>query len=107
MRLGLALAAVSLGFLATGPLSAPTSASAGATVSAKAQACKAGQIPVTIGKKTVCRPLAKAIPKPESIDIRLAHLQEVLKQDLRKAVKGKKRKRLRTLQSGFGAAGKR
>jgi hypothetical protein len=107
MRLGPALAAVSLGLLAIGPLTAPASASARAEASAKAKACKAGQVPVTVGKKTFCKPLAKAIPKPKAIDMRLAHLQEVLKLDVKKMVKGKKRKRLRTLQSGFGAAGKR
>jgi hypothetical protein len=74
---------------------------------AKAKACKASKVPVTIGKKTTCQPLATAIPQPKVIDIRLAHLQEALKLDPAKAVKGKKRKRARTLQSGFGAAGKR
>jgi hypothetical protein len=69
--------------------------------------CNGGKVPVTVGKKTTCKSLAKAIPKPKAIDIRLAHLQEVLKLDPAKALKGKKRKRARTLQSGFGAAGKR
>jgi hypothetical protein len=69
--------------------------------------CKGAKVPVTVGKKTTCEPIAKAIPKPKAIDIRLAHLQEVLKFDPAKAVHGKKRKRARTLQSGFGAAGKR
>ncbi|HEY5976502.1 MAG TPA: hypothetical protein VIT85_01490 [Solirubrobacterales bacterium] len=107
MRPGPALAAVSLGFLVAGPLTAPASASEDARTSAKTKACKAGQVPVTVGKKTTCKPLGKAIPAPKTIDIRLAHLQEVLKQDVKKMVKGKKRKRLRTLQSGFGVAGKR
>jgi hypothetical protein len=69
--------------------------------------CKGGKVPVTVGKKTTCKPLAKALPKPKAVDIRLAHLQEVLKLDPAKALKGKKRKRVRTLQSGFGAAGKK
>ncbi len=69
--------------------------------------CKGAKVPVTVGKKTTCEPLAKAIPKPKAIDLRLAHLQEVLKFDPARAVHGKKRKRARTLQSGFGAAGKR
>lgn len=64
-------------------------------------------MPVTVGKKTTCKPLAKALPKPRAIDLRLAHLQEVLKLDPAKMVGGKKRKRAKTLQSGFGAAGKR
>ena len=64
-------------------------------------------MPVTIGKKRTCRPLSKALPKPKAIDIRLAHLEQALKFDPAKAVRGKKRKRARTLQSGFGAAGRR
>jgi hypothetical protein len=75
--------------------------------SAKAKACKGATVPVTIGKKTTCKPLAKALPKPKKIDIRLAYLTQALKFDPAKAVKGKKRKRAKTLQSGFGAAGKR
>jgi hypothetical protein len=74
---------------------------------AKAGTCKGGTVPVTVGTKTTCKPLAKAIPKPEAIDIRLGQLQEVLKFDPAKAVTGRKRKRVRTLQSGFGAAGKK
>ena len=74
---------------------------------ASAGTCKGGKVPVTVGKKTTCKPLAKAIPKPKAIDPRLAYLQQVLKFDPAKAVQGKKRKRARTLQSGFGAAGKR
>ena len=80
---------------------------ASASAAAQPPKCKGGKVPVTVGKKTTCKPLAKAIPKPKAIDIRLAHLQEVLKLDPAKAPKGKKRKRARTLQSGFGAAGKR
>ena len=74
---------------------------------AKTVTCKGAKVPVTVGKKTTCKPLAKAIPKPKATDARLGHLQEVLRFDPAKAVKGKKRKRARTLQSGFGAAGKR
>src|SRR5215213_2528591 len=69
--------------------------------------CTGTKVPVTVGKKTTCRPLAKAIPPPKAIDLRLAYLQQTLKFDPAKAVSGKKRKRARTLQSGFGAAGKR
>lgn len=74
---------------------------------AKEVHCKGATVPVTVGKKTTCKPLAKVIPKPKAIDPRLAHLQEVLKFDPARALHGKKRKRARTLQSGFGAAGKR
>jgi hypothetical protein len=69
--------------------------------------CKGTNVPVTVGKETTCKPLAKALPKPRKIDPRLAHLQEVLKLDPAKMVSTGKRKRARTLQSGFGAAGKR
>ena len=69
--------------------------------------CKGATVPVTVGKRTTCKPLGKAIPKPKRIDLRLAHLQEALKFDPAKAVQGRKRKRARTLQSGFGTAGKR
>jgi hypothetical protein len=69
--------------------------------------CTGGRVPVTVGKKTTCKPLAKALPKPRKIDLRLAHLQEALKLDPAKMVGGEKRKRAKTLQSGFGAAGKR
>jgi hypothetical protein len=69
--------------------------------------CKGGRVPVTVAKKTTCRPLAKAIPKPKAIDLRLADLEQALKFDPAKALHGKKRKGARTLQSGFGAAGKR
>jgi hypothetical protein len=74
---------------------------------AKTKACKGATVPVTVGKKTTCKPLGKALPKPKKIDLRLAHLQEVLKFDPAKMVSPKKRKRARTLQSGFGGAGKR
>ncbi|HXR30513.1 MAG TPA: hypothetical protein VN752_05190 [Solirubrobacterales bacterium] len=69
--------------------------------------CKGATVPVTAGQKTTCKPLSKALPKPRKIDLRLAHLQEVLKLDPAKMAGAKKRKRARTLQSGFGAAGRR
>jgi hypothetical protein len=74
---------------------------------AKPVHCKGNRVPVTVGKRTTCKPLAKAIPKPKAVDLRIAHLREVLRLDPAKSVHGKKRKRARTLQSGFGAAGKR
>ncbi len=81
---------------------APAAAAKGKKVT-----CKGAKVPVTIGKKTTCQPMAKVLPKPRAIDLRLAHLEEAMKFDPAKAVRGKKRKRARTLQSGFGAAGKR
>jgi hypothetical protein len=88
-----------LGLLIAGPVSG-----AGAEAT---KTCQGAKVPVTVGKKTICKPLAKAIPKPQENDARLAHLREVLKFDPAKAVKGKKRKRAHTLQSGYGAAGKK
>jgi hypothetical protein len=69
--------------------------------------CRGTKVPVKVGKKTTCRPIGKVLPKPRKVDPRLAHLREALKFDPAKTVHGKKRKRTRTLQSGFGAAGKR
>jgi hypothetical protein len=74
---------------------------------ARKVACKAGQVAVKLGKKTACRPFSKVFPKPRATDSRLAVLREALKFDPAKAVRGKRRKRARTLQSGFGAAGRR
>jgi hypothetical protein len=68
--------------------------------------CKSTKVPVTVGKRTTCRPLAQAIPKPKAITPMLAHLQEALTFDVSKAG-GRKAKRFRSPQSGFGAAGKR
>src|SRR5262249_19294893 len=68
--------------------------------------CHGSKVAVTVGKGSTCRPLAKAIPRPQAIDARLGYLQEVLRFDVSK-LGGRKAKRTRTLQSGFGAAGKR
>jgi hypothetical protein len=85
-------------------VAAPRPPDSASTAAAK---CKAGQVQVKLGKKRACRPLAKALPPPRAVDTRLAHLRQVLKFDPAKTVRGKKRKRARTLQSGFGSAGKR
>jgi hypothetical protein len=69
--------------------------------------CKGAKVPVTVGKRTTCKPIGKVLPKPRKVDPRLAHLREALKFDPAKTVHGKRRKRARTLQSGFGTAGKR
>jgi hypothetical protein len=105
MRFGLTILTASLALLlptSTALASAPPGAG-----SAKAKACKGNTVPVTVGKKTTCKPLAKALPKPKKIDLRLAYLTQALKTDPAKLVGGKKGKRARTLQSGFGAAGRR
>ena len=106
MRFGLGFLTASLALVLVASTTLASGPPPGAE-SAKAKACKGATVPVTVGKKTTCKPLAKALPKPKQIDMRLAHLQQVLKFDPAKTVKGKKRKRAKTLQSGFGAAGKR
>ena len=68
---------------------------------------KGGKLSIKIGRKRTCQAFAKVFPRPQAIDLRLAYLQQTLRFDPAKAVRGKKRKRARTLQSGFGAAGKR
>jgi hypothetical protein len=88
-----------LALLIVGPL--PDAAGKGTKVH-----CKGTKVPVTVGKRTTCRPLAQAIPKPKAITPMLAHLQEALTFDVSKAG-GRKAKRFRSPQSGFGAAGKR
>jgi hypothetical protein len=72
----------------------------------KKVACKGAKVPVTVGKRTTCKPLAKAFPKPKAIDLRLAYLKQALKLDVSK-LHARKARRARTLQSGFGAAGRR
>ncbi len=73
----------------------------------RAVSCKGTKVAVTVGKKRSCQPFAKLFPRPQGTDIRLAYLQQALKFDPATALRGKKRRRARTLQSGFGAAGKR
>jgi hypothetical protein len=79
---------------------------ASASAPSAKKSCKGRTVAVKIGKRSTCQPFAKVFPKPKAIDLRLAYLQRALKYDPAKALKGKKRKRARTLQSGFGAAGK-
>ena len=88
------------------PAGPPSTWASAATHSAKA-ACKGTKVAVNVGKKRSCQPFARVFPKPKATDLRLAYLRQALKFDPAKAVKGKKRKRARTLQRGFGAAGKR
>jgi hypothetical protein len=106
-RRGLVLAAAVTSLALAGPSSAAQSPHGPPATKAAKKKCAGVKVPVTVGKKTTCVPLAKALPKPRRIDLRLAHLQEALKLDPAKMVGGKKRKRAKTLQSGFGAAGKR
>jgi hypothetical protein len=86
----------------------PTAAAHGhSSAGDSAAKCKGTKVLVKVGKRKTCRPFAKLFPKPKAVDLRLAFLRTVLKFDPAKTVRGKKRKRARTLQSGFGAAGKR
>jgi hypothetical protein len=50
-------------------------------------------VPVTVGKRTTCQPLAKAFPKPKALDIRLFYLQRALSFYPGKVAGGAKRKR--------------
>jgi hypothetical protein len=77
-----------------------------AATKAKAN-CKPPKVLVAVNGKKSCKPFSKLFPKPKAVDLRLAHLRQTLRFDPAKAVRGKKRQRARTLQSGFGAAGKR
>jgi hypothetical protein len=81
--------------------SAPVAAAKGKKVT-----CKGTKVAVTVGKKTICQPFAKAFPKPKAIDPMLATIQEALKSDVSKSG-GRRAKRFKSFESGFGAAGKR
>ena len=69
------------------------SAPADAGANGKAVSCTGTKVAVTVGKKTTCQALAKAIPKPQAIDPRLALIEEAVK---RRPAKGKKARK-----SGF------
>ncbi len=108
MRSRLLIAIASLSLLAAQPgIGASQSSGHALAKKGKQAACKGGKVAVKVGRKTTCQPFAKVFPKPKAIDLRLAYLRQALKLDPAKLVKGKKRKRARTLQSGLGAAGKR
>jgi hypothetical protein len=77
-----------------------------AATKGKKVTCKGKKVPVTVGKKTSCLPFAKVFPKPKPVDPLLAQVQEALKFDVSKSG-GRKAKRFRSMESGFGAAGKR
>jgi hypothetical protein len=57
------------------------------------QSCKAPKVPVTVGKRTTCQSLAKAFPKPKSLDVRLFYLQRAFASNPAKAAGGTNRKR--------------
>lgn len=79
----------------------------GAAAKGKKASCKGTKVAVKAGKKTTCLPFAKVFPQPKEIDTRLTYLQQVLKFDPASAVTGRKRKRVRKLQSSFRTAAKR
>jgi hypothetical protein len=108
MRSRLLIAIVSIVPLAAVPAHAWAAPITGPAAKSKKATCKGGKVAVKIGKRSACAPFAKVFPKPKAIDLRLAYLRQALKFDPGgKAVNGKRRKRVRSLQSGFGAAGKR
>ena len=84
-----------------------TALAPGAAAKGKKASCKGTKVAVKAGKKTTCLPFAKVFPPPKELDTRLVHLQQVLKFDPASAVTGKKRKRVRKLQSSFRTAAQR
>jgi hypothetical protein len=78
-----------------------------ASAKGKKASCKGTKVAVKVGKRTTCAPFAKVFPQPQAIDTRLSYLQQVLKFDPASAVTGKKRKRVRKLQSDFRSAAQR
>jgi hypothetical protein len=74
--------------------------------SAKAS-CKGTKVVVRIGGKKACSPFSKVFPAPKDLDLRLSFLRQALRLDPAKLAPKKKRKRIHSLQSGFGAAGRR
>jgi hypothetical protein len=82
---------------------APMSGEANRAKSAK---CKHGRVPVKVNGKSRCRRLASVWPNPKAVDPRLAYLRAVLNFDVSK-VRGRHGKHARSLQRGFGAAGRK
>ena len=101
MRSSLLIAIVSIVLLAL-----PCALASAATQSGKA-ACRGTKVSVKVGEKKTCQPFARVFPKPGDVDLRLSYLRQVLRLDPAKLAPAKKRKRIHSLQSGFGAAGRR
>ncbi len=103
MRSSLLIAIVSIVlFVLTG-----ASASASAPAKSAKAACGGTKVAVKIGKRKTCQPFSRVFPKPRDVDLRLSYLRLALKLDPAKLAPAKKGKRIHSLQSGFGAAGKR
>jgi hypothetical protein len=114
MRLWLGFAAVAACLLLIAPTSVAASQASSEAEAAKGKKakCRGAKVPVTVGKRKTCKPLAKAFPKPKSTDTRLAFLKQALKLDVsklraKKAKRARRAGRARSLQSGFGAAGRK
>src|SRR4051794_26093661 len=96
---------LTLAFLAVTGIAAAPGVS-GEAERAKPLKCKHGRVPVKVNGKSRCKRLASALPSPKKVDVRLAYLRGVLNFDASK-VRGRHGKHARSLQHGFGAAGKR
>lgn len=92
--IGRLLAAAALVLVASAAVLAPAVSAKGKTVT-----CKAGKAAVTVGKKTSCVPLAKAIPRPRGVDPRLAYLRESLNRPIAKAGKAGRRAQKKILKA--------
>jgi hypothetical protein len=101
MRSSLLIAIVSIVLLAL-----PCALASAATQTGKA-ACRGTKVSVKVGKTKTCQPFARVFPKPGDVDLRLSYLRLALRLDPAKLAPAKKRKRIHSLQSGFGAAGRR
>ena len=101
MRSSLLIAIVSIVLL-----SLPCALASAATQSGKA-ACRGTKVSVKVGQRKTCQPFAKVFPKPGDVDLRLSYLRQALRLDPAKLAPAKKRNRIHSLQSGFGAAGRR
>lgn len=73
----------------------------------KKSACKGTKVAVKVGGRRTCQAFSKVFPTPKDVDLRLSYLRQALKLDPAKVAPKKKRKRIHSLQSGFGATGRR
>ncbi len=103
MRSSVLVAIVSIVLLAVPSNFASASAPARSTKAS----CKGTKVAVKVGRKRSCQPFSKVFPNPKDVDLRLSFLRQTLKLDPAKLAPKKKRKRIHSLQSGFGAAGRR
>lgn len=105
MRFGTVVFLTVSGLVATAPFGAFAEGQAGAyadlspAVIAKAKKpkkkCKGSKVPVKIRKRTRCKPIDKAFPKPKKIDVTTGYLQRAIRLDKLKRVRKSKRKAVR------------